>query len=120
MRAATRECMRSFTLLLALFMPACLTSEAPDEATADQAEIVVTPSPAPNRCPDTHADLPGEPQQCIVPNVGLGQRLCTDHVTFHYVPLISSDGKLHCVQTSTTTTTTCGPCVALTLPGGGL
>jgi len=113
--------MRTFTLLLALFIPACLASEALDEATADQAEIVGSSSPAPDRCPDTRADLPGDPIDCVVPHGGgLGQRPCTDHVTFHYVGLISTDGKLHCLQTSTTTTTTCGACVAVTLPGGGL
>lgn len=94
--------MKAFPLLLALFIPACLDEPLPADAEADQASTVVQ-----SRCPDQTSDVLGTPQQCIVPGGGLGFYPCTDHLTLHFVPLVDTMGKLHCIYTSTTTRTTC-------------
>jgi len=115
--------MRMFNSLLFLISAtvatACLDAPPPAEDEALQADVVEVPF---DPCPDTHADLPGQSQSCILHGGGIGTRLCTDHVTFHWFPgpmTIPPTGP-RCIMSGTTVRTTCGPCLDLTLPDPGL
>lgn len=121
--------MRTFTtLILALstaVLAACVAQD--DEPTADSTdgaqtsvvesnEIVAVPL-----CPDVKKKLILPPQSCWTPD-GEGIRTCTDHITFHYVPVFSLPtgfppvGSFECKLTGTDVTTTCTPCVRISFP----
>jgi hypothetical protein len=115
MRTLSSITLALFTSLLAGGCLAPAGDPADDDLQAHAADLTTTPAP---RCPDTHADLPAPSRSCTLHDGSAGVRLCVDHLTIHYVPLIGGppDFKLTCVQSGTDVTTTCGPCAAILLP----
>jgi len=119
----TPAILSSTTLVLftSVLAGGCLSAaDDPDDDHVDEAqsaEIVAVPL-----CPDVTKKLVLPPQSCIVHGEA-GLRTCTDHITFHYVPVFSlptggfpPDIDFTCKLTGTDVTTTCGPCVAIDLP----
>jgi hypothetical protein len=86
-----------------------------DEQVAEvqSAEVVAVPF-----CADVHKNLM-YPHACWLPNGHDGIQTCTDHITFHYVPVFGGGfppPPPTCKLTGTDVWTSCGPCVDIELP----